>query len=204
LEAFEGTYEGHLEHYLGCKIARDPVAGITTLSQKHYAEEILRSHGFWDIPPRNTPMKPNTRLSKDYCDPNPKQDFHRTYRGIVKSLGYLVTMTRPDLAWPYSELRKYVQFPGIAHMEAAEHVLRYLRDTWNESITYTRRSRKPNELWGWVDDDWAGDTDTRRSHTNYMLMMNDRPIFWKSLHQDNVSLSTSEAHFVASKGPLSS
>jgi len=77
LKAFEGTYEGPLEHYLGCEIARDPVAGTTTLSQKHYAEEILRSHGFWDIPPRNTPMKPNTRLSKDDCDPNPKQGFHR-------------------------------------------------------------------------------------------------------------------------------
>jgi len=96
-------------------------------------------------------------------------------------------MTRPDLAWSYSELSKYVQFPGIAHMEAAEHVLRYLRDTWNESITYTRGSRKPNELWGWVDADWTGDTDTRRSHTSYILMMNGRPISCKSRRQDNVS-----------------
>jgi len=123
LKAFEGTYEGPLEHYLGCKIARDPITCTTTLSQKHYAEEILRSHGFWDIPPQNTPMKPKTRLSKDNCDPNHKQDFHRRYRGIVGSLGYPVTMTRPDLAWSYSELSKYVQFPGIAHMEAAGHVL---------------------------------------------------------------------------------
>ena len=43
LEAFEGTYEGHLEHYLGCEIARDPVAGTTTLSQIHHAEFFLRS-----------------------------------------------------------------------------------------------------------------------------------------------------------------
>jgi len=94
-------------------------------------------------------------------------------------------MTRPDLAWSYSELRKYVQYPGIAHVEAAEHVLRYFRDTWNESITYTRGSRKPNELRGWVDADWAGDTDTRCSHTSYILMMNGGPISWKSRRQDN-------------------
>ena len=142
-------------------------------------------------------MKPNIRLSKDDCDPNPKPDFHRRYCGIVGSLGYLVTMTRPDLAWSYSELSKYVQFPGIAHMEAAEHVLQYLHDTWNESITYTRGSRNPNELWDWVDADWAGDTDSRRSHIGYILMMNDGPISWKSHRQDNVSLSTSEAEFVA-------
>ena len=68
-------------------------------------------------------MKPNTRLSKDDRDPDPKLDLHRRYSGIVGRLGYLVTMTHPDLAWSYSELSKYVQFPGIAHMQAAEHVL---------------------------------------------------------------------------------
>jgi len=77
-------------------------------------------------------MKPNTHLSKVDSDPNPNPDFHRRYRGIVGSLGQFVTTTRPDsdLAWSYSELSKYVQFPGIALMEAAEHVLQYLRDTW--------------------------------------------------------------------------
>ena len=48
-----------------------------------------------------------------------------------------------------------------------------------------------------MDADWAGDTDTRRSHTGYILMMNVGPISWKNRRQDNVSLSTSEAKFVA-------
>ena len=84
--------------------------GTTCLSQTHYAEEILRTSNFWNATPRLTPMQPNTRLSKEDCDKNPAPDFHRRYRGIVGSLGYLVTMTRPDLAWAYSELSKYVQF----------------------------------------------------------------------------------------------
>ena len=50
---------------------------------------------------------------------------------------------------------------------------------------------------GLVDADWAGDTDTSRSHTGYILMINGGPISWKSRQQDNVSLSTSEAEFVA-------
>jgi len=50
---------------------------------------------------------------------------------------------------------------------------------------------------GWVDADWAGDTDTRRSHTGHILMMNGDPISWKSRRQDNVSLSTPEVEFVA-------
>jgi len=35
---------------------------------------------------------------------------------------------------------------------------------WNQTIRYSRDSHEnPNVLWGWVDADWAGDTDTRRS-----------------------------------------
>jgi len=105
-------------------------------------------------------------------------------------------MTRPD--WAYSELSKYVQFPGTNHMLAAEHVLCYLRGTWNQTIRYSRDPRaNPNVLWGWVDADWAGDTDTRRSHIEYILMMNGGPFSWKSRRQDNVSLCTSEPEFVA-------
>ena len=94
-------------------------------------------------------------------------------------------MTRPDLAWAYSELlshgNKYVQFPGKNHMLAAEHVLSYLRGTWNQTIRYSRDSHEdPKVLWGWVDADWAGNTDTRQSHTGNILMMNGGSTSWKS------------------------
>jgi len=154
--------------------------GTTYLSQTHYAEEILRTYNFWNAAPRLTPMQPNTRLNKSDCDKNPAPDFYRRYRGIVCRLGRLVTMTRPDLAWAYSKLSKYLQFPGKNHMLAAEHVLCYLGGTWNQTIRYSRDSHEnPNVLWGWVDVDWAGDTNTRRSLMGYVLMMNGGPISWK-------------------------
>jgi len=94
-----------------------------------------------------------------------QQDFHRRYLCIVRSLGYLVTMTSPDFAWSYSELSKHVQFPVITHIEAAEHVLRYLCDTWNESIIWKTRGKNGENAsatdrqtgWGlhqcgWLDD----------------------------------------------------
>ena len=37
LDAFEGTYEGALQHYLGCEVTRDMEKGTTYLSQTHYA-----------------------------------------------------------------------------------------------------------------------------------------------------------------------
>jgi len=114
-------------------MTRDMDKVTTYLSQTHFAKKILRTYNFWNATPRLKPMQPNTRLNKDDCDKNPAPDFHRRYRDIVGSLGYLVTMTRLDLAWAYSELSKYVQFPGKNHMLAAEHVLGYLRGTWESN-----------------------------------------------------------------------
>ena len=73
-----------------------------------------------------------------------------------------------------------------------------LRATWNQTIRYSHDSHEnTNVLWDWVDADWAGDTDTRRSHTKYIVMMKGDLISWKCQRQDNVSLATSKAEFVA-------
>ena len=196
LERFEGTYEGEIHSYLGCEIRRED--DKTLLSQRHFAEDVLRTYDMWDCIPALTPMKPGARLTKEQCDPKPDPSFHRRYRGIVGSFFvYLVNMTRPDLAWSYSELSKYVQCPGKDHMDAANHVLRYLRGTYDQAIVYQRSSDMASVLWGWVDSDWAADLDSRRSHTGYVLMMTGGAVSWKSRRQDCVSLSTSEAEYVA-------
>ena len=197
LARFDGTYEGAVHTYLGCEIERDIPAGRTLLSQRHFAEDVLRTFEMWDCIPALTPMKPGTRLTKEQSNPSPDPAFHRRYRGIVGSLGYLVNMTRPDLAWSYSELSKYVQYPGQAHMDAALHVLRYLRGTYDQAILYQHVHTLADTLWGWVDSDWAADVDSRRSHTGYIIMLNGGAVSWKSRRQDCVSLSTSEAEYVA-------
>ena len=43
LEVFDGTYKGEIHTYLDCEITRDLEKGITVLSRKHYAEEILHT-----------------------------------------------------------------------------------------------------------------------------------------------------------------
>ena len=77
------------------------------------------------------------------------------------------------------------------------YVRTYLRGTYDQVIVYTRSDKAADVLWGWVDSDWAADLDSRRSHTGYVLMMSGGAISWKSRRQDCVSLSTSEAEYVA-------
>eukprot|EP00961_Rhodomonas_salina_P211542 2856348-Rhodomonas_salina.1 len=62
--------------------------------------------------------------------------------------------------------------PGPAHMVAALRILRYISGMLDLGITYKRQPDfLANLLWGFADADHAGDPDTRRSVTGYVLMI---------------------------------
>ena len=144
-------------------------------------------------------MEPGTRLSKRDCPETPDPQLHKIYRGIVGHLSFLVMMTRPDLAFAFAELSKFVQAPGEVHMRAAKHMLAYLAGTKDDGITYSKPTNKEdlNVLMGWVDSDFAADTDTRWLVSGYLISMNNGPISWKAKRQLCTTLSSAEAEFVA-------
>jgi len=198
LTRFQGTDEGEVKEYLGCEVIRDRAARTGKMVQAGYAERVLRTFGMWDCNPVLTPMDPNVRLTKrdspEVVDPR----LHRRMRSIVGCLSYLVNMTRPDLAFTYSQLSKFVQSPGPVHLAAAERALAYLRGTYNEGITYCDPGEgRRNKLTGWVDSDFAADPDTRKSMTGYLFSLNGGAVSWRSSRQGGVTLSSAEAEFVA-------
>lgn len=77
-------------------------------------------------------------------------------------------------------------------------MLRYLNGTLDFGLLYGK-NRETNEagLWGYVDSDYAGDLDRRRSQTGYMFMLNGCLISWKASLQHVVALSTTEAEYTA-------
>ena len=78
----------------------------------------------------------NSRLSKADCPQVVDPALTCRYHSITECLSYLVNMTRPDLAFAYSQLSKFVQYPGVVHLQAAERVLQYVRGTYDQGITY--------------------------------------------------------------------
>ena len=57
--------------------------------------------------------------------------------------------------------------------------------------------RAGTEAVGYVDSDYAGDLDSRKSTTGYVFRFAGGPICWKSTLQDVVALSTTEAKYMA-------
>jgi hypothetical protein len=151
----------------------------------------------WGCKPCATPLDANSRLSKSDCPEVVDPVLHRRYRSITGCLSYLVNMTRPDLPFAYFGWIKFVQYPGVVHLQAAERVLQYLRGTYDQGITYCPLGVEVNnKLIGSVDSDFGSDPDTRKSLTGYLMSLNGGVISWRSSRPGGVTLSSSESECV--------
>jgi hypothetical protein len=195
LSRFSGSDEGSLRRYLGIDITRD--GKQLHMSQEAYAREVLERFGMQDCNPVSTPMDAGYMITKTECPERPDEARRLKYQEITGSLQFLVQWTRPDLAFATNELAKVNSNPAAEHLAAAMRVLRYLKGTAHLGLTYTRDLDNPNQLIGWADADFAACTDTRRSISAYILMMNGGAVSWKSRQQKSVSTSTSQAEFVS-------
>ena len=122
----------------------------------------------------------------------------RQYRGILGKLQYISIGTRPDISFAVGKAGRYNQNPTRAHRTAADRILKYLKGTCEKGITYLRGKDGPSqEFRAFVDADHAGDPETRKSTTGYLIEYAGGPISWRSKRQGSITLSTYEAELVA-------
>ncbi|CAI7819124.1 unnamed protein product [Closterium sp. NIES-53] len=110
---------------------------------------------------------------------------------------YLMTCTRPDLAYPLSILARYV-VPGRhrpEHMATAKRVLRYLCST--SGLGLVLGGRRPVVLTGHVDASWADDKATQRSSQGYTFSLGSGSVSWRSTRSSSVLGSSCEAEIYA-------
>ncbi|CAI7923626.1 unnamed protein product [Closterium sp. NIES-53] len=110
---------------------------------------------------------------------------------------YLMTCTRPDLAYPLSILACYVA-PGRhrpEHTTAAKRVLRYLCSTSGMGLVLG--GRRPVVLTGHADASWADDQATQRSSQGYTFSLGSGSVSWRSTRSSSVLSSSCEAEIYA-------
>ncbi|PKA55902.1 Retrovirus-related Pol polyprotein from transposon TNT 1-94 [Apostasia shenzhenica] len=85
--------------------------------------------------------------------------------------------------------------PTEVHLLAAKRIFRYLKGTTDFGIFY--KNGGDSSLIGFSDNDYAGDIDDRKSTSGFVFMMCSGAVSWSSKKQPIVTLSTTEAEFVA-------
>ena len=116
------------------------------------------------------------------------------YKQIVGSLMYL-TATRPDIMHAVSVISRYMECPTEIHLLAAKRILRYLQGTKEFGLFFKKGEK--SDLFGFTNSDYAGDSNDRKSTSGYVFMLGTGAVSWSSKKQPIVTLSTTEAEFVA-------
>ncbi|CAI5938319.1 unnamed protein product [Closterium sp. NIES-64] len=186
---------GELRSYLGLQITRDRARRTITLTQSHMVQQVLQRFGFTYSSPQATPLP--TRHSLSALPSDESVESSGPFAELVGCLMYLMTCTRPDLAYPLSILARYVA-PGRhrpEHMAATKRVLRYLCSTSGMGLVLGGRSSVV--LTGHADASWADDQATQRSSQGYTFSLGSGSVSWRATRSSSVLGSSCEAEIYA-------
>ncbi|CAI7739427.1 unnamed protein product [Closterium sp. NIES-53] len=156
-------------------------ASADTEALTHVKSELQKRHTCTDLaPPSDESVEPSG-----------------PYPELVGCLMYLMTCTRPDLAYPLSLLARYVA-PGRhrkVHWDAAKRVLRYLCSTSGMGLVLGGRDRVV--LTGHADASWVDDLATQRSSQGYTFSLGSGFVSWQSTRSSSILSSSCEAEIYA-------
>jgi hypothetical protein len=196
---------GPLEWYVGMRIKRS-INGDITLSQAEYIDTLVERFGLSNTNCQgiDTPwlVGPNGKLSKEMSPKTKKEQDRaktRPYAEAVGALQWLVSTTRPDIAYAVSAVSRYVTQHGEEHWQAVLRIIKYLKNTRDELLTIKRNPRRDGKLKleMFVDADWAGEIDGRRSQGGYIMKINGSTVAARSILQKIVSLSSMESGYIS-------
>jgi ribonuclease HI len=147
--------------------------------------------------PVSTPLAPHFKLSAKQCaeiDADLGYMSKVLYSSALGSLMYAMVCSRLDLSHAMSVVARYMSNPGKEHWKAVQWIFRYLRGSSSACLCY---GKSGDGLVGYVDSDYAGDLDRRRSLSGYVFTVGDCAVSWKACLQATVAMSTTEAEYMA-------
>ncbi|CAI7905759.1 unnamed protein product [Closterium sp. NIES-53] len=186
---------GELHRYLGLQITRDRAARTITLTQTRMVQQVLQRFGFQFSTTQPTPLAVDHRIT----GPFPDEPFEPSgpYPELIGCLMYLMTCTRPDLAYPLSILSRFVEprRHHPVHRTAAMRVAKYLATTSGMGLVLG--GTWPVELTGLCDSSYADDVETQRSTQGYYFSLGARVVSWRSTRSSSAASSSAEAEIYA-------
>ncbi|KAA3467808.1 Retrovirus-related Pol polyprotein from transposon TNT 1-94 [Gossypium australe] len=186
---FARTDMGKMKYFLNLE-ATQKVDGIF-VCQKKYMTDLLKGFGMSNSKLVHNPIVLATKLSKD----KDRKGVDKTlYKQMVGSLMYATT-TRPDIMYSVSQVSHFVENPKELRFAAIKRIIHCLKGTCEFGLFYQRNGG--NDLIGYTDNDYANNVEDRKSTSGYVFRLSEATISWSSKKQPVVSLSTTEAEFIA-------
>ncbi|THH19980.1 hypothetical protein EUX98_g8671, partial [Antrodiella citrinella] len=152
-EHYELTDMGNARWLLGFEIQRDRIARNVSMNQSAYVDTLISRFKMEEAHPAATPLDPAVNLFMPVTAEDRDAMASRPYAQLIGSLMYAAIGTRPDIMFAVSTLARFMSDPSVIHWEAGKRVLRYLKGTRDQRLTF--RGDAPAVLTGFTDADWA-------------------------------------------------
>ncbi|GJW43394.1 hypothetical protein Tco_0072193 [Tanacetum coccineum] len=167
---FEMSMIGEMKFFLGLQAHQSP-RGIF-LCESQYTLNLLKKHGMEKCDTICTPMA-KTKLDADLQS----TQFDQTkYHSMIGGFMYL-TASRPDIAFAKFVCARYQAHPTEKHLKEVKRIFRYLRQTINMGLWYSKDSGF--ELIAYSDADLAGCNDDCKSTSGGIQLLGDKlVIIW--------------------------
>ena len=133
----------------------------------------------------NVPIPIGVKLSAEQC-PKTQEDEGDMSRipcaSVVGSLMNGMVCTRPYIVHEVGALSRFMSNPGKEHWTVVKRVSRYFHGTSDYGLCYQERLRLERilDIRGFVDANWAGDLDQRRSTSGYVFSLFGGAVSWMS------------------------
>lgn len=196
---FNITRSENISDFIGCHIKRD--GDRIFLSQPDLIKKMIDK--FEDkidkLREYDTPAVASSHvLRRGEDEEGLNEAEQQDFRSGVGSLLYLLKHSRPDLSNSVRELTKVMDQANKAHEKMLHRVIRFVEQTKNRCLMlYPIKEKLTWDLKGYCDSDFAGDSDTRKSVSGFVIYLCGAAIAWRSKGQKSVTLSSTEAEYVA-------
>jgi hypothetical protein len=195
--------DNKMTDYLSCEILFSRDRKKCWIGQPHLIQKLEKKFGkmVTTLQKFRTPGTPSCGIVRPSDDKfKVSLEDQTLYPSGVRMLLYLVKHSRPGIANVVRELSKVKDGATMAAMKEMKRVIKFVIDTKHLGLKIEPRTPDNDKMWDLViycDSDWAGDKDTRISVAGFIVYLMGGPISWKSKAQGGVTLSSSEAEFVA-------
>lgn len=182
---------GEVASILGMKVSRNRSERVIHLHQGGYIDRLAQK--FPNLPSRIGNQSPLP--AGQVTTTNNLLPAITPYQELVGSLLRAASCTRPELAFAASFLGRFASVPDQAHWVLGMRCIAYLQNS--RGMVLEIGGRDTAALVTYVDSDWGGCHETRRSTTVYVSFIYGSASNWMSRRQATTAGPTMEAEYIA-------
>lgn len=159
---------GEMNYFPGIEVDRNN-KGIF-LSQRKYISYIVEDYGLLHCKPIKIHMNTHVKLLTTSWDPLPNPVVYQRFIGKLICL----TITRPNIGYTVHVLSQFMHNLTSTHYQDAKRILKYLARSREQGILLATKFAA--QLRAYCDSDWAGLPSTRRSTSDFCIILGHSPL----------------------------